>query len=91
MNNNCFLFHFQQAMQTAALENQCTCLLIDQNWISFLPDIMKPIEAILEGSEILDLFGDDLESIASSLKHDAQLEGYQESIGSYFLKSMLTT
>ncbi|XP_067623203.1 cytoplasmic dynein 2 heavy chain 1-like [Eurosta solidaginis] len=74
------------AMQTAALENQCTCLLIEHCWLTFAPDIMKPIEAILEGSEILDLFGDDLESIASSLKHAAQLEGFQESIGAYFLK-----
>ncbi|XP_053958646.1 cytoplasmic dynein 2 heavy chain 1 [Anastrepha ludens] len=74
------------AMQTAAIEDQCTCLLIDHCWITFAPDIMKPIEAVLEGSEILDLFGDDLESIASSLKHAAQLEGFQESIGAYFLK-----
>ncbi|XP_055916348.1 cytoplasmic dynein 2 heavy chain 1 [Eupeodes corollae] len=74
------------AMQTAALEDQCTCLLIDHCWITYLPDIMKPIEAILEGSEILDLFGDDLDSIASSLKHSAQLEGYQDSMGSYFIE-----
>lgn len=71
----------------AALENQCTCLVIEHCWLSYVPDIMKPIEAILEDSEILDLFGDDLESIASSLKHSAQLEGHQESIGSYFMKS----
>lgn len=51
---------------------------------------MKPIEAILGESEILDLFGDDLESIASSLKHAAQLEGYQDSIGSYFMRSELS-
>uniref|UniRef100_A0A1I8Q9V5 Dynein heavy chain, cytoplasmic n=1 Tax=Stomoxys calcitrans TaxID=35570 RepID=A0A1I8Q9V5_STOCA len=74
------------AMQVAAMENQCTCLVIEHCWLSYVPDIMKPIEAILEGSEILDLFGDDLESIASSLKHAAQLEGHQESIGSYFMK-----
>ncbi|KAI8114967.1 Cytoplasmic dynein 2 heavy chain 1, partial [Lucilia cuprina] len=74
------------AMQVAALENQCTCLIIEHYWLSYVPDIMKPIEAILEESEILDLFGDDLESIASSLKHSAQLEGYQDTIGSYFMK-----
>ncbi|XP_017471893.1 PREDICTED: cytoplasmic dynein 2 heavy chain 1-like [Rhagoletis zephyria] len=74
------------AMQTAATENQCTCLLIDHCWITFAPDIMKPIEAVLEGSEILDLFGDDLESVASTLKHAAQSEGFQESLGAYFLK-----
>lgn len=70
----------------ASLENQCTCLVIEHCWLTYVPDIMKPIEAILEDSEILDLFGDDLESIASSLKHSAQLEGYQESLGSYFMK-----
>ncbi|XP_061401208.1 cytoplasmic dynein 2 heavy chain 1, partial [Musca vetustissima] len=74
------------AMQMASLENQCTCLVIEHCWLTYVPDIMKPIEAILEDSEILDLFGDDLESIASSLKHSAQLEGYQESLGSYFMK-----
>uniref|UniRef100_A0A1I8MV06 Dynein heavy chain, cytoplasmic n=1 Tax=Musca domestica TaxID=7370 RepID=A0A1I8MV06_MUSDO len=74
------------AMQMASLENQCTCLVIEHCWLTYVPDIMKPIEAILEDSEILDLFGDDLESIASSLKHSAQLEGFQESLGSYFMK-----
>ncbi|XP_028896482.2 cytoplasmic dynein 2 heavy chain 1 [Zeugodacus cucurbitae] len=74
------------AMQTAAIEDQCTILLIEHCWITFAPDILKPIEALLEGSEILDLFGDDLESVASSLKHAAQLEGFQESISAYFLK-----
>lgn len=78
-------------MQIAALENQCTCLIIEHCWLSYVPDIMKPLEAILEESEILDLFGDDLESIASSLKHAAQLEGYQDSIGSYFMKSINDT
>lgn len=75
-------------MQIAALENQCTCLIIEHFWLSYVPDIIKPIEAILEESEILDLFGDDLEYIASSLKHAAQLEGYQDTIGSYFMKSI---
>lgn len=74
-------------MQTGAIEDQCTILLIEHCWITFVPDILKPIEALLEGSEILDLFGDDLESIASSLKHAAQLEGFQEPISAYFLKS----
>lgn len=76
-----------QAMQTAATENHCTILFIEHCWITFAPDILKPIEAMLEGSEILNLFGDDLESIASSLKHAAQLDGFQEPISAYFLKS----
>ncbi|KAH8413035.1 hypothetical protein KR009_007595, partial [Drosophila setifemur] len=74
------------AMQTAALEQQMTYLLIEHCWISYVPEILKPIEALLEGSEILELFGDDLEAVASTLKQSAQLEGYQESLGAYFLK-----
>lgn len=74
------------AMQTAALEQQMSYLLIEQCWLSYVPDILKPIEALLEGSEILELFGDDLETVASTLKQAAQLEGYQESMGTYFLK-----
>ncbi|EDX05339.1 GD21850 [Drosophila simulans] len=74
------------AMQTAALEQQMSYLLIEHCWLSYVPDILKPIEALLEGSEILELFGDDLETVASTLKQAAQLEGYQESMGTYFLK-----
>lgn len=76
-------------MQSAALDDQSTFLFIDHCWIVYLPEIMKPIEALLQGSEIMDLFGEDLESIASPLKSAAQLEGYQESLTSYFLKSKL--
>ncbi|XP_064546805.1 cytoplasmic dynein 2 heavy chain 1 [Drosophila montana] len=74
------------AMQTAALEQQMSYLLIEHCWLSYVPDILKPIEALLEGSEILELFGDDLETVASALKQAAQLEGYQESLGTYFMK-----
>ncbi|XP_023163173.2 cytoplasmic dynein 2 heavy chain 1 [Drosophila hydei] len=74
------------AMQTAALEQQMSYLLIEHCWLSYVPDILKPIEALLEGSEILELFGDDLETVASTLKQAAQLEGYQESLGAYFMK-----
>ncbi|KAH8278084.1 hypothetical protein KR026_009737 [Drosophila bipectinata] len=74
------------AMQTAALEQQTSYLLIEHCWIGYVPDILKPIEALLEGSEILELFGDDLEAVASTLKQAAQLEGYQESLGAYFMK-----
>ncbi|KAH8249647.1 hypothetical protein KR032_011100, partial [Drosophila birchii] len=74
------------AMQTAALEQQMSYLLIEHCWLSYVPDILKPIEALLEGSEILELFGDDLEAVASTLKQAAQLEGYQESLGTYFMK-----
>lgn len=77
-------------MQSAALDDQTTILLIDHYWLTFLPDILKPIEAILQGSEIIDLFGEDLESMASPLKSAAQLEGYQESLASYFLRSKVS-
>uniref|UniRef100_A0A1B0A9K7 Cytoplasmic dynein 2 heavy chain 1 n=1 Tax=Glossina pallidipes TaxID=7398 RepID=A0A1B0A9K7_GLOPL len=81
-----FCNDFKLAMQMAALDNQCTCLVVEHFWLNYAPQILKPIEALLEESEILDLFGDDLESLASSLKPNAQLEGYQESMASYFMK-----
>ncbi|XP_060645040.1 cytoplasmic dynein 2 heavy chain 1 [Drosophila nasuta] len=81
-----FYNELKLAMQTAALEQQATYLLIEHCWLGYVPDILKPIEALLEGSEILELFGDDLESVASTLKQAAQLEGYQESLGAYFMK-----
>ncbi|KAH8376856.1 hypothetical protein KR093_001749 [Drosophila rubida] len=79
------------AMQTAALEQQTSYLLIEHCWLSCVPDILKPVEALLEGSEILELFGDELESVASTLKQAAQLEGYQESLGAYFMKRKSTS
>lgn len=76
-----------KVMQTSALDDQMTVFHIDHGWLSYLPDIMKPIEAILEGSEIPELFGDEIETIANPLRNAAQLDGYQESITSYFWKS----
>lgn len=76
-------------MQTSALDDQVTVFHIDHGWLSYLPEMMKPIEAILQGSEITELFGDELETIASALRNAAQLDGYQESITSYFWKSKL--
>ncbi|XP_059611101.1 cytoplasmic dynein 2 heavy chain 1 [Phlebotomus argentipes] len=81
-----FFSDLKIAMQSAALEDQNTVLLIDHTWIEFLPTILEPIEALLEGSEVPDIFGDDLETIANPLRSAAQLEGYQESLASYFLK-----
>lgn len=79
-----------QAMQSAALDDHTVVLHIDHAWLNYLPDIMKPIEAILEGSEIPEIFGDDLETIAAPLRLAAQQDGFQESISSYFWKSNLT-
>lgn len=72
------------AMQAAALEEPHIVLYVNHAWISYLTGILNPIEAILEGSEISDLFGDDLESIAKPLKNAAQQDGYQESLVAYF-------
>lgn len=74
-------------MQTSALDDQVTVFHIDHGWLSHLPDIMKPVEALLEGSEIPELFGDEIETIANPLRNAAQLDGYQESITSYFWQS----
>lgn len=71
----------------AALEDQTVVLHIDHSCIEYCSDIMKPIEALLEGSEIPEIFGDDLETIATPLRNAAQMELYQESITSYFWKS----
>lgn len=76
-----------QAMQSAALDEQHVVLCIEHCWISYILEIMNPIEAVLEGSEIPNLFGDDLESIAKPLKSVAQQEGFQDSLGAYFWSS----
>lgn len=73
------------AMISAAIDNHIVCLLIEQSLISYQPEVMKPIEAIMEGSEIIDLFGEDLDSISNQLKSAAQLEDFQDSLPSYFM------
>lgn len=74
-------------MQSAALDDQHVVLLVEHFWLTFLPDILNPIEAVMEGSEIPNLFGDDLESIAKPLKNLAQQDGYQDSLTAYFWMS----
>lgn len=76
-------------MQSAALDDQHVVLFVEHSWISFLLEIVNPIEAVLEGSEIPNLFGDDLESLAKPLKNAAQQEGFQDSLTSYFWTSNL--
>lgn len=76
-------------MQTSALDDQVVVFHVDHAWLSNLPNIMKPIEALLEGTEIPEIFGDEIETIASPLRNAAQLDGYQESIASYFWQSKL--
>lgn len=74
-------------MQSAALEESQVAFCVDHSWISYLPEILNPIEAILEGSEIPNLFGDDLESLAKPLKNAAQQDGFQDSLTAYFWSS----
>jgi dynein heavy chain 2 len=78
-------------MQTCGLENEVAVFYVDQVWINYFPDFLKSCEAILEdsffGNE--NLFGEDLETIANSLKGAAQLEGYQDSLVSFFLNRKL--
>lgn len=74
------------AMQTCGLENEVAILYVDQVWINYCSDILKTCEAILEdGFSNDNLFGDDLETIASSLKGAAQLEGFQDNLVTFFL------
>ena len=74
------------AMQTCGMENEVAVLYVDHVWVNYVPEILKSCEAILEGGLSNDnLFGDDLETLASSLKSAAQLEGYQDNLVSFFL------
>lgn len=83
---NDFYSDLKLTMQACGLENEVAVLYIDQIWINYFMDILKTCEALLEDSIINDnLFGDDLETIASTLKSAAQLEGYQDSLVSFFL------
>lgn len=86
---HCILVFFQ-AMQSAALDEHHVVFCIEHCWISYLPEIMNPIEAVLEGSEIPNLFGDDLETIAKPLKSFAQQDGFQDSLVAYFWFSKLS-
>lgn len=79
-----FIKFVVQAMQSAALDEHHVVFCIEHCWISYLPEIMNPIEAVLEGSEIPNLFGDDLETIAKPLKSFAQQDGFQDSLVAYF-------
>lgn len=76
-----------QVIQSAALEDQTIVFHIEQSWLGYLPEAMRPIEAILQGSEIPELFGDDLENLVNPLRGAANLSGYQESLVSFFWMS----
>lgn len=83
---NDFSNDLKLAMQTCGLENEVAVLYIDHVWINYFPEILKICEGILEDSFMSEsLFGDDLENVANTLKGAAQLDGYQESLVSYFL------
>lgn len=64
--------------------------MVEHSWISFLPDILRPIEAILNESELLGFFGEEMENVASTLRQSAQMEDYQDSLESYFMKSIFS-
>lgn len=83
---NDFANDLKVAMQTCGLENEVAVLYVDHVWINYFSDILKTCEAILEdGFSNDNLFGEDLETVASSLKGAAQLEGYQDSLVNFFL------
>lgn len=85
-SKNDFYNDLKAAMLSAALDNQNTVLLIDFTWLAAIEGIAIPIEAILEHSDIPELFGEELESVAAPLKNDAQADNYTDSISSYFMK-----
>lgn len=84
---NEFINDLRLVMQTCGLENESAVFYIDQVWITYFPDLLKSCEAILEDSFFANenLFGEDLETVANSLKGAAQLEGYQDSLVSFYL------
>ncbi|XP_001847712.2 cytoplasmic dynein 2 heavy chain 1 [Culex quinquefasciatus] len=75
-------------MQNCALENEPVVFYIDHSVIEYLGDIMKTCEAILEGAELTDFFGDDLENLANPLKAQAALESFQMPLATYFLQRL---
>lgn len=76
-----------KAIQTATSDNQSVWLVVEHSWISFQPEILRPIEAILNESEILGFFAEEMENLTSTLRQSAQMEDYQDSLESYFMKS----
>ncbi|XP_062711545.1 cytoplasmic dynein 2 heavy chain 1 [Aedes albopictus] len=75
-------------MQNCAIENEPVAFYIDHAVIDYLEDIMKTCEAILEGADLSDFFGDDLENLANPLKAQAALESFQLSLSAYFLQRL---
>lgn len=84
---NEFINDLRLVMQTCGLDNEVAVFYIDQIWINYFPEILKSCEAILEDSFFVNenLFGDDLETVANSLKGAAQLEGFQDNLVTFFL------
>lgn len=64
--------------------------MVEHSWISFLPEILRPIEAILNESELLGFFSEEMENLTSSLRQSAQMEDYQDSLEAYFMKSIFS-
>lgn len=79
-----------QAIQTAGIDEQSVVFHVNNATISYLPEVMNPLEAILEGSEISHLFGDDSETLASYLKHAAKHDSNKSSSIENFWQSTLT-
>lgn len=72
------------AMQTAALDEQPVAFHVQHAWLEYLPAAMRPVEAVLQGGELDELFGDDVEGVASGLRAAAQAEGFSDSLAAYF-------
>lgn len=79
-----FCGDLKMAMQTAALDEQAVAFHVQHAWLEYIPAAMRPVEAVLQGGELDELFGDDVEGVASGLRAAAQAEGYQDSLTSYF-------
>lgn len=85
-----FFNDLKAAMQSSALEDAKTVLLVDFAWLNHCPQILVVVEAILEGSDIPELFGDELENVAAPLKQAANNDNYGDSLAAYFMERKLS-
>lgn len=84
-----FYVDLKAALLAAAMDDsqQAIVFHVDQAWLAYLPAAWRPIEAVLQGGEVAEVFGDEVDTVASGLRAAAQAEGYHDSLTAYFWAS----